>query len=237
MATITINGITVDPLGQGPALMAANLHAVDASGSNYILIQTRQPLDKSQKDELRQLGVEILEYVPENTYLCHYAPTQLAAIRALPYVEWANVYMRGFKLAPSLVPTPVGGASTPNLMTLAAQPHRTLSTAPKTVDVVFQANVDPANIRDKVAAAARIDPAELKLTGQKVRLTVQVKYLPDLAAIDEVRHVEEVFPYKLHNNIARQILRLDTNSGPGTQFQGEGQIVAVGDTGFDRGST
>jgi hypothetical protein len=36
MSTITINGVTFDPLAQGPALAAANLRSADASDSDYI---------------------------------------------------------------------------------------------------------------------------------------------------------------------------------------------------------
>ena len=75
MSKITINGITLDPLVQAPALAAANLHAVDATASNYILIQTTQALSKDMKDELTNMGVVILEYVPDDTYLCHYPGT------------------------------------------------------------------------------------------------------------------------------------------------------------------
>ena len=77
MSKITINGITLDPLVQAPALAAANLHAVDATASNYILIQTTQSLSKDMKDELTNIGVVILEYVPDDTYLCHYPGTDL----------------------------------------------------------------------------------------------------------------------------------------------------------------
>ena len=65
---------------------------------------------------------------------------------------------------------------------------------------------------------------------------VKERRLADLAALDEVRHIEEVVPRKLHNSIARQILRLPTgNSAPGDE--GAGEIIAVADTGFDKGST
>src|SRR5262249_12791377 len=97
-------------------------------------------------------------------------------------------------------------------------------------------NVDPNNVRDKVAAAAHVDPAGLKLGRHKVRLTVQARDLADLAAIDEVRNVEEVLPNKLHNNIARQILRLESaNPGTVSRFEGDGQVVAVADPGFGQG--
>src|SRR6185295_6272352 len=69
-----------------------------------------------------------------------------------------------------------------------------------------------------------------------VRLHVQERYLNDLAAIDAVRHVEEVPSVKLFNNVARPILNAQVVMG-GTTFAGDGQIVVVNDTGFDKGST
>src|SRR5919106_1136482 len=116
MARITVNGITVDPMVQGPALAAANLEAADASGSNYILIQTREPLNKDQNAELAATGVVILEYVPDDTYICYFEPSNLNEIRTLPYVAWANVYMGGVKVAPSLLPVPPSTPGAINLM-------------------------------------------------------------------------------------------------------------------------
>lgn len=239
MARITINGITTDPLAPAPAtaLAAESLMANDASNSNYILIQTKQPLDRAQKEELADLGATIQEYVPENTYLCSFEPSDLSPIRALPYVTWVNVYMQGFKVAPSLSASLPDRPGERDIFEIASLPAPTLSTASKTVDIVFHNGVNPEAIRERLAAAARLDPADLSLNQQKARLTVQAKYLPDIAAIDQVHHIEEVFPYELHNDVARRILRLETNPGPSVSFEGDGQIVAVADTGFDRGST
>jgi serine protease AprX len=236
MSNITINGITVDPLAQSRALSTANLEAPDAADSDYILIQTKQPLNKAQKDELAAKGAVILEYVPDDTYLCQYKETSLDGIRALPYVDWANVYLRAFKIAPALADMPPE-PRVRNLMEMAVRPERTLSRTPKTVDVVLHEDVDPNQVRDKLAAAARIDPADLQAGGHKARVTVQSRYLSDLAALDEVRHIEEVYPYKLHNDIARKILNIDQPNPGATLFEGEGQLVVVADTGFDKGST
>src|SRR5262245_20627782 len=106
MAKITINGITLDPALETPALAAANLRSVDASGSNYLLVQTKGPLTKKQRQELEAKGAKILEYVPENTYMCYYVPSDLRRIRSLPFVAWANVYLRAFKINPALLPEP-----------------------------------------------------------------------------------------------------------------------------------
>jgi hypothetical protein len=236
MASITINGITLDPKAQETTVRALGLHSRDASGSDFILIQTKAPLDKAQRGELASKGVQIMEYVPESTYLCHYPPADLDALRALSYVEWANVYLQGFKIAPSLHGEAPGRAPR-ELTSLATRAAPRVSHGLKKVDVIFHANVDFEKVRTRLANAVGLDPGDLKLAGNKVRIRVKAQRLAELARIDEVRHIEEVRAPKLHNDVARRILRVETGKPPVARFEGEGQVVAVCDTGFDQGST
>jgi subtilisin family serine protease len=234
MAKITINGISVDPATQGPALASANLVSPDSSTSDYILIQTSQPLDRTQKDELAALGVTILEYVPTNTYICHYPPSDLNRIRALPYVEWANVYLKDFKISPRLR-SPSSAPEATNLLSL-GEIETSMAQEPVQVDVVLHNNAAAPSVRDKVAAAARLDPAGLRVSGKKVRLVVQRQHLENLAAIAEVRHIEEHVAPKLHNRVALSIMGADATH-LSAELEGAGQVVAVCDTGFDEGGT
>jgi serine protease AprX len=234
MAVITINGISLDPVAQSDALKAARLESPDASQSNYVLIQTSGPLTDEQKEALARLGVEIQEYVPENTYLCRYGPSDLDAIRALPFVVWADVYLEGFKIAPSLRAAPPDAATS----VLPTAVPRSPSRKPREVDVVLHDDVDPsaAPVRERLAAAAGVDADELQVGRGKVRLTGQEGQLPKLAALDEVHHIEPVPARQLFNNVARPILHAGVVVN-GTQHQGDGEIIAVADTGFDKGST
>jgi serine protease AprX len=234
MARITINGVSLDPLAQSAALRAAALESADASRSNYLLVQARGPLTEEQQAQLDGLGVEIHEYVPEDTYLCGYRASDLEAIRALPFVVWADVYFEGFKIPPSLRPSSPG-AETSILPT--AVP-RSPSRRPRQVDIVLHDDVDPGDddLRGRIAAAVRLDPADLRTGRRKVRVTVQEGQLQELAALDEVRHIEEVPARQLFNNVARPILNADVVVN-GTPYQGDGQVIAVADTGFDKGST
>jgi serine protease AprX len=233
MAKITINGISIDPLASGPMMAATKLTSVDSSASDFILIQTKEPLNQAQQTELAGLGATVLEYVPENTYICRYPPSDLSRIRALPYVAWVNVYMKGFKIAASLRPGQTG-VGTANLLTLT--PADTLSKDTVTVDVVLQKHVTAESVRDKIAAAAGLTPGMLNVSRSKIRLTTQRSRLTDLAAIDEVRHIEPYFAPRLFNNVARGILKAD-DAQSGGELEGDGQIIAVADTGFDRGLT
>jgi len=236
MPSITINGVTLDPQAQAPAVRALNLHSADASESNYILLQARAPLTRAERADLEAKGAKILEYVPESTYLCHYPPSDLSAMRSLPFVEWANVYLRGFKIAPALLGASARRGSA-DLTALALRGAPRAARELKKVDVVFHANVDVDAVRRKVASAAGLDPDDLRPSGNKVRIKVKLERLDELAKIDEVRHIEEVKPAKLHNDVARRILRIETAAQPTPRFEGAGQVIAVCDTGFDRGSS
>ena len=99
-------------------------------------------------------------------------------------------------------------------------------------------DVDPnsATVRDQIAAAAKVNAADLRTGQHKVRVTVEEGRLDALAALDEVRQIEQAPKRQLFNNVARGILNADVvvNSTP---YKGKGQLVGVADTGFDRGST
>lgn len=234
MAQITINGVSIDPLAQSAAMADAGLESVDASHSNYLLVQTNGPLNADEKKQLTDLGVLIQEYVPENTYICGYGASDLDAIRALPFVAWAGVYLQGFKIPPSLR-TGAPMSETSILPEAGGQvPSRKL----REVDVVLHDDVDPGSqdVKTKIAGAARLGADDLQTGARKVRLTVEEGELDRLASLDEVRHIEEVPKRQLFNNVARPILNADVVVN-GTNYEGDGETIAVADTGFDNGST
>jgi subtilisin family serine protease len=191
-------------------------------------------LSDRDRATLTDLGVEIQEYVPDNTYLCRFRPTDLAPIGALPFVVWTGVYLRGFKINPSLRQT---GASPFAATGQDAKPLPP-SRKKRTVDVVLHDDVDPASpaLTEQIVTAARLDPHALKQGRRKVRMTVEQEQFDRLAELDQVRHIEEVPERQLFNNVSRQIIDADVvvNS---TSYQGDGEVIAIADTGFDVGST
>src|SRR3954452_9344210 len=207
MARITINGVSVDPVAQSAGLRAAALESADASQSNYILIQTDGPLLNDQKAQLSDLGVAIHEYVPENTYLCGYRASDLSGIRALPFVVWADLYLRAFKIPPALRPAAPDATASVLPASVPRSPSRVL----RQVDVVLHddVNADSDQLRQVIAAVTRRNPDDLQVAPHKVRLTVEQGQLDALADLDEVHHVEEVPRRQLFNNVARPILNAD----------------------------
>ncbi|KAI1963903.1 hypothetical protein LOZ58_001763 [Ophidiomyces ophidiicola] len=231
MPVISINGNELDPEQQAPVLRALNLESEDASKSDYILIQASTPLSDTQEDQLEKLGAVIHEYVSENTYLCGYKNSDLEQLRALDFVDWANVYLDTFVIQPSLKLAPQATHSL-------SLPKARETSHLHEVDLQFHKDVDTqaADLKTAIATAARVDPEGLEIGNHKVRLSVQEQYLEELAALDQVRLIQKVHPARLFNTVAVDIIKGEVNLN-GTAYEGEGQVVAVGDTGFDNGNT
>lgn len=239
MSTITINGNSLDPVEQKTELMSLGLDSVDSSQSDYILLQTRSPLDKEQKKQLKDANVDILEYVPDDTYIAHYLPKDLTPVRRLPFVAWAGLYPKQVKVEPVLRPQQSGvpTARVVNALTGDAPESSLLTHEPKTIEVILHRNVQPEAVRNELAKAAGLDPATIQITGRKARLTVSANRLDRLAAIDAVRHIEEFSGQKLYNNVAITLIHADAVQAAPVSFGGNGEVVAVCDTGFDTGDT
>lgn len=235
MATITINGNSLDPLAQQPALEALGLDSADSSQSDYVLLQTRAPLTKEQKAELREIGITILEYVPDDSYIAYYPPQDLTPVRQLPYVTWAGVYPKQVKVEPVLrAQSPDTAPRVVNALAVAPDPDP-LGHDPRTVEVVLHGNVNAETVRDEIAQAAGLDPSAIEVEDHKVRLTASKGRLDALADLDDVRHIEEFSGTKLYNNVALTLIHADAVQSAPLPFEGDGEIVAVCDTGLDTG--
>ncbi|MEW9552544.1 S8 family serine peptidase [Nonomuraea sp. NPDC050783] len=228
MTRISINGHTFDP-----ARGTGRLPAADASRSDHILVQVNGPLTAESKAELARAGVQILEYVPDDAYLCRYRPADLQAVRSLPYVVWADVLHADLKIDAGLQSrTGLQGGTGPRD---APEPEAAGSVL---IDVIFHDGVDVTapGLRGRLAGVA--DPAQgpPRVSARKARLVASATAVAELASWDEVRAVLRVPRHGPANNIARVILNADVLVGD-TVYQGEGQVVGMADSGFDRGST
>ncbi|KAK2861412.1 hypothetical protein FQN49_004226 [Arthroderma sp. PD_2] len=247
MPVISINGNDLNPESQRPVLQALGLESEDSSKSNYILVQTKELLEDDQEDELERLGVDIQEYVSAKTYLCSYKPADLAAIRSLPFVEWANIYLDMFVIQSTMKTVPPGTNTLGALSNTVPKSSRR-----RTVDVVLHHDVDATSqeLHEALVMVARADTSSLNVGSKKIRMIIEEQDLDEVAAIDGVRSIHEVHPAVLFNNKAVPIIKGDVDTSGdhaiGSEkaddinalpFEGEGQIVAVGDTGFDKGST
>src|SRR5258706_11658126 len=169
MNPITINGITIDPSAPKPMLAALSLNNTTAKDSDYILVQTSSPLKAEDRSALKKAGAEIIESVPGDAYVCYFPATDLAKVRALPFVDWADLYPKAVKIAPALLNLDANQPSLATASVMFAAPGN-LDDTRKTVDVVLHRNTDPKKVAKHVAEAAHLSPSQVEVSRGKIRL-------------------------------------------------------------------
>jgi serine protease AprX len=227
--------------------------AADASQSNYILLQCTAPLSVEQHTIVREYHVDILEYVSINTYLCRYEPKDLDAIRALPFVVFANVYHQDLGISSGLSNIR-DAASTASGSTEegAVSETENLGTEFKTTAASKQAQ-EPIKVAITLHPYSKRSPSEIKidlktllymkseaveLDGSILYLSLRPEDLSKIARIDEVRSIEEVRPLVNHClRIQRDINIPSSMRGVAANvLDGTGELVAIyEEDGFDRG--
>ncbi|KAJ8124568.1 hypothetical protein O1611_g9072 [Lasiodiplodia mahajangana] len=194
--------------------------------SKYILIQSYMPLIFEQKKALKQLGLYPLEYVSKNTYLYRRNNTSLEKLQQLSYVAYTGVYQKNYKFA--------GKLKDIFAATSEARPEDEWD-----VDVIFHDDVNTEALRDCIANIMGLKASAVILTKHKLRARVLGEHLANLASMDEVRVIEEVHKPTLRGNNARVILGIIQDGNPiqggNPIYEGQGEIIAVADTGIDRG--
>ena len=216
-----------EPIG-GRELEAEGLEpSIDPSGPNFYLIQLKGPLMESWRQQIEDLEVDLLEYIPHNAYTARLALDEVLALGALDFVKHVRLYTArdtGLPMDMSRGLAPADGEA--QILTYDARLHRT-----EDMPALLQWLAD--NGVEVVGNSKR-----------KVRLHLPQDdlLLDEMAALPEVASIEEYVPPQLHNNVARVLLGIDrppaegdggANPGANLPQTGEGQIVAVADTGLD----
>ncbi|KAF5560647.1 serine protease ABC transporter B family tagB [Fusarium phyllophilum] len=224
MSGPTINGNTfsVSSLPDGPEQSGEGEMRVNhlPENTNYIVLETQDPLKRPEKRTLQELHVELHEYLGGNTWLCRYEPTDIKSLRDLAFVKDAKPLQPELKLQPAL---------------------KDDTAESRTVDIVLQNRADDSaeDISQRIQDSLGISPEDITIRdgASVIRLTGNNDKLQEIAKIDSVGSIQEVHKLTFFNNVAREILHADVTGPNTTIFKGAGQTVTVADTGFDTGDT
>jgi len=94
---IQLRNETVMPQISKSTKLASSL-AAKASGSELCLIQFSGPLSTETRAQVQALGVDLLHYVPQNTFVARVTGSSRSTLQSLPFVVWVGEYKPEHKL-------------------------------------------------------------------------------------------------------------------------------------------
>ena len=226
-AGIQLRDITLSTgLPEPEPALPESLRQPALAGEGFWLVQFAGPALESWLDALRDAGLEVVAYLPENAYII-WGPdpsARLSEIKEIAgLVRWQGAYHPAYRLHPALR----------NIE--AVQPSE------QEIDVIVQVYDTPA-LQETIARLEALSSsppsapqALLNLTN--LRLRIPAGQLPDLASWADVFNVEPYTPPQLLDEIQGQVLAGNiTTAGGLTTASAPGYLAWLNSKGFSNQS-
>ena len=212
------------PLGMSLAgkSVAAKIRSVIEPPAQFYVVRLNGPLTEERRARLSAQGLSLLERLSNNKYTARLTGDQVHQIAGEPFVDTIRLYSEEDTMRTSPNAAAATRATTSGLSFVvvhAVRLHRAEDAAAVVDWLQRKLNIRPLSTQDDLLRVA------LPQGGSEV---TQIARLPEVAS------VEEIFPARPLDRMARGILRLETK-GQSLGFEGEGQIIGIADTGLDAG--
>jgi subtilisin family serine protease len=187
-----------------------------ADGSRYYIVQFTGPVQEPWKEAVEKAGGTLFDYIPDFAFIVRMDTAARAAVMALPVVAWVGPYQPAYRLSPDL-------AGSTGMLDLVVQ------TFPDAEIVALSGQMD--------ASGAMVADADTPSAGGEIRVQIDAAHLKALAQIPAVRWIEPAYERVLTNDVARSDGIMAAESvWNNLSLYGQGQVVAVADTGLDSGN-
>jgi hypothetical protein len=196
--------------------------------SGLFLVQFSSPPGREARDQLAAIGVDLLHYVPEDTFVARLRGVSLDRVRTAPLVQWIGEYHPTYKIHPRLAAAARGALLTNQVVAVNAliAPQATPDEIAE-VRSLFLTIAHESKLRQGTILQGGLAPASLGTLAQSSSV-VWIEHAPHRKLVDELA--------------AKLVGGDDGQTGTPTVsqqlgFGGSGVTVCVADTGLDTGDT
>ncbi len=232
-ATIKLRSVEFDPKTEVPAVPKAMEFSLVGAGSteeNYWIVQFVGPVKPEWVDKVQVFGGKVGDYVPDNAFLVKMTLGVKDQVSHLEFVRWVGPYQPAYKINPILMG--VRGKHAPNaLRNATVSEEMSKSTPIGNLRVLLHKADDAAAVRQEVE---NLGGTVISTEKNVLRVSLDANKIVALAGLPNVQWIEPYVVPKLFNDVAAGIIGVQpvwNDHG----LDGDGQIVAVADTGLDKG--
>ncbi|MGD2035487.1 MAG: S8 family serine peptidase, partial [Bacteroidales bacterium] len=207
-------------------------------GSGYYFVQFVAPITAEMKNVVAETGAELMNYVPNNTYLVRMSSSQRDAVAELEVVQWVGIYQPALRISKALSNKLTGieiEPERPEKYELTPKTQLSPVEKPLQLIVTIFRGEDLTKIRSEIErTGAQILEISEEKNHTKISVSITQENALQLAPINGVKWIEELKIKKLHNDVSRGIMNV-TPVWSVHGLQGDDQIVGISDSGLDSG--
>ncbi len=208
----------------------------DRPVTGLFLLQFNGALPSAARGELRNRGVELLQYVPDDAFVAKFEGARVEQIRQLDFVRWVGPYRPEHKIHRALTRSVAGTTNTPSAGASLFPTPDSLAVA-----VLLSTRATSTERAQTKLLFDQLQPESTNAFGTVLRGRLDRTQLNQLAGSDAVLWIEPAPAMQLLDEVATRIVGGD---GPVHQslvqslgYNGAGVTVAVADSGLDSGNT
>ena len=211
-----------------------------ANEEGYYFVQFNGPITTAMKQQVLSVGAELMEYVPNNTFVVRMTNDERSQVAELDIVQYTGIFQPGFRISSQLQkfidgevqfqPLPPDTKLEFSLPQPSTFPGDTL-----VVNITLFKGADSNSIVQQIRTN-RGSIIDQNTNKYRTKLTVALEraMIHQIAMINGVQRIELNPVYQLHNNAARGIMNVaDVSSTLG--LRGNNQVIGVSDSGLDSG--
>ena len=190
----------------------------------FYIAQFTGNVNETWKEELRQTGCEIYDYIPENAFVVRMDLKEKETVQNMSFVQWVGIYQPFYKISPRLS------------------------------DAKGEVNITVLSFRTESKFIPELESLGGNITSNynfsyydKNVLTINASKIDDIALMNDTYWIEPYIEPELFDEVSDEIVggywAAGTPwDGPGTYvnslgYNGSGVLVSVADTGLDDGNT
>ncbi|MEE9490149.1 MAG: S8 family serine peptidase [Thermoplasmata archaeon] len=211
---IHVNGIVIDTNVGEPEITAnLRLEAYRSDVDGHYLVQFHGPVKEAWKQDIERLGGRVLNYIPNDAFIVQLDAELLDDVRSLTEVQWLGVFQPAYKIRPALFE--MSGRVSVKIITFANE---------------GLGQVISSLHRDQITSYFETDDFGV------VKAEVDVTDIPSFAKLNSVQYIEPIYEMEPTNANMQWIMQTDVPDNRrlwDMGLHGEGQIIAVADTGLD----
>ena len=233
IATIKLRSIEFDPsieVPVGPKELSLSAAEMVSTAEMYWIVQFVGPAKAEWVKAVQNMGGSVGDYVPENAFLVRMTPIIKDQISQLDFVRWVGPYQATYKVSPLLMGVR-GKISPVALRTAVISSEAFKPTWLGNLRVLLHQADDAAAVQKKVESlGGTVISAEQGV----LRISLDPAHIGALAVLPGVQWIEPYVVPKLANDVSAGIIGVQpvwNHHG----LDGEGQIIAVADSGLDTG--
>ena len=216
-----------DPLlNQPDSTLFSSISVKQASEENYryFIIQFKGPILQKDRNMLHEAGVTVFDYIPNNAFIVRMTQDIVSDMKNKERVRWIGPYAPQYKISSDVIEKV--STLSPQLSSQQSLDLRITIFSGEPLDDIIQRLSVVGTVKNQYTTKWR----------SSIQLTIHPIHIPDLTQIEGIQWISFLPKWQLLNNVASQIVNVRQ---PRERFDlyGEGQTVAVCDTGLDQGKT